>query len=101
LRAGPEESDINQKWNATSTRHPLEEGLMMKIKYKGYRIWAILQTNGKYRACFLKSAVTGDAKANINPVIEGDNQTEAIAKAKEFLDGIPELNWSWQRTGSI
>ena len=74
---------------------------MLKAKYKGYRIWAILQTSGKYRACFLKSPVTLDAKLDFSAVIEGDNQAEAIAKAKDFLNTIPELNWTWQRTGSI
>ena len=74
---------------------------MLKVKYKGYRIWAILQTNGKYRAYFLKSPVAVDAGVDISRVIEGVNQAEAIAKAKEFLDGIPELDWVWQRTGSI
>ena len=74
---------------------------MLKAKYKGYRIWAILQTSGKYRAYFLKSPVTGDAKLDFNAVIEGDNQAEAIAKAKDFLDTISELNWTWPRTGTI
>jgi len=74
---------------------------VLKVKYKGYRIWAILQTNGKYRACFLRSPATGDVGIDINRIIEGDNQAETIAKAKEFLDGIPELNWTWPRTGTI
>ncbi len=74
---------------------------MLKAKYKGYRIWAILQTNGKYRACFLKTPVAVGAGIDISRIIEGVNQAEAIAKAKEFLDGIPERNWILQRTGSI
>ncbi len=74
---------------------------MLKVKYKGYRIWAILQTNGKYRACFLKAPAAVDAGVDISRIIEGVNQAEAIAKAKEFLDGIPERDWTWQRTGSI
>ena len=74
---------------------------MLKAKYKGYCIWAILQTSGKYRAYFLKSPVAGDAKLDFSAVIEGDNQAEAIAKAKHFLDKIPEPNWTWERTGSI
>ena len=74
---------------------------MLKAKYKGYRIWAILQTSGKYRAYFLKSPAFGDAKLDFIAVIEGDNQGEAIAKAKDFLDKIPEPNWTWERTGSI
>jgi hypothetical protein len=73
---------------------------MLKVKYKGYRIWAILQTSGKYRACFLKSPVTGDAKLDFSSVVEGDSQVEAVAKAKDFLDTIPELNWTWERTSS-
>lgn len=67
---------------------------MMKIKYKGYRIWAILQTNGNYRACLLKSPAPLDAKVDTGPQLEAENQTEAIAKAKKFLDAIPELNWA-------
>jgi hypothetical protein len=73
---------------------------MLKVKYKGYRIWAILQTSGKYRACFLKSPVAGDAKLDFSAVVEGDSQAEAIAKAKDFLDTIPEPNWISERTGS-
>lgn len=71
---------------------------MLKTKYKGYHIWAILQTNGKYRACLLKSPATFDAETDKTRMIEGENQAEAIAKAKEFLDGISELNWTWQCT---
>jgi hypothetical protein len=74
-----------------------KESLMLKVKYKGYRIWAILQTNGKYRACLVKSPATLDAKTDISRLIEGDDQGEAIAKAKEFLDGFPELNWDLTR----
>jgi hypothetical protein len=73
---------------------------MMKVEYKGYRIWAILQTNGKYRACLIKSPVTFDAKTDTSRVIEGDNQGEAIAKAKVFLDGIPDPNWMRQRAAT-
>ena len=73
---------------------------MLKVKYKGYRVWAILQTSGKYRAYFLKSPVTGDAKLDFSAVIEGDNEAEAIAKATDFLDTIPEPYWTWERTGS-
>jgi len=72
---------------------------MLKIKYKGYRIWAILQTTGKYRACFLKSPAAADSKPDVSSVIEGDTQADAIAKAKEFLDGVPALTWDWQLTG--
>ena len=61
---------------------------MTKFRHKGYRIWAILQTNGKYRAWFLKSQTAVDAKVDINYLIEGDNQIETIAKAKAFLDGF-------------
>jgi len=64
--------------------------MIMKVEYKGYRIWAILQTNGKYRACLIKPPVTFDANTDNSRVIEGNNQSEAIAKAKGFLDGIPE-----------
>ena len=65
---------------------------MMKDQYKGYRIWAILQTNGKFRACFFKSPIAINAKTDISPVIEGDTQSEAIAKARDFLDRMPELH---------
>ena len=75
----------------------IEGDPIMKVEYKGYRIWAILQTNGKYRACLIKPPVTLDTKADNSRVIEGDNQTEAIAKAKIFLDGNPELNRPRQR----
>jgi hypothetical protein len=73
---------------------------MMKVEYKGYRIWAILQTNGKYRACLIKPPVTLGTKAENSQVIEGDNQTEAIAKAKVFLDGVPEPNRPRQRAAT-
>jgi hypothetical protein len=65
---------------------------MMKDQYKGYRIWAILQTNGKYRACFFKSPIAINAKVDITPVIEGDSQNDAIGKARDFLDRMPELH---------
>ena len=67
---------------------------MMKDQYKGYRIWAILQTNGKFRACFFRSPIATNAKADISPVIEGDTQSQAIAKARDFLDHMPELHSS-------
>jgi hypothetical protein len=76
---------------------------MMKIKYKGYRIWAILQTNGKYRACLLQSpAPLNAAEVYAGPLIEGENQVDVIGMAKEFLDTIPipEQNWDWPRTGT-
>ena len=82
--------------------HPRRwESPVLKVKYKGYRIWAILQTNGKYRASFLRYPAAVHVGVDVNRIIEGDNQAETIAKAKEFLDGIPELNWTWPRTGSI
>ena len=68
---------------------------MIKIRHKGFRIWAILQTSGKYRAFFIKPPVAGDATA-VSPVIEGDTQAEAIDKARKFLDGMPELQRSAQ-----
>jgi hypothetical protein len=63
---------------------------MMKILHKGYRIWAILQTNGKYRAYFVKPPVADDAEGNDALVIEGETQAEAIDSAREFLDGLLE-----------
>ena len=64
----------------------------MKILHKGYRVWAILQTNGKYRAYFVKPPVAVDSKTNDALVIEGETQAEAITRAREFIDGLPELN---------
>ena len=32
------------------------------------------------------------AKANAGPAIEGETQAEAINRAREFIDGLPELN---------
>ena len=64
----------------------------MKVNYKGYRIWAILQTNGKYRAQFYKSVKAGRIKVDIGPPIEAETEDQAIAKAKEFLDGGVKLN---------
>ena len=61
---------------------------MMKVEYKGYRVWAILQTSGKYRAWVYDSPV--NVMAGVRPVIEGDTEAEAIDKAIEFLDGRPE-----------
>jgi hypothetical protein len=58
---------------------------MMKVEYKGYRVWAILQTSGKYRACFFNFPV-----ADVSRVIEGHTEAEAITNAKQFLDGGPE-----------
>jgi hypothetical protein len=59
---------------------------MMKIEYNGYRIWAILQTSGKYRVWFFNSPVV--VTDHVMPVIEGDTETEAINKAIKFLDGM-------------
>ena len=64
---------------------------MVKVQHKGYRIWAILQTTGSYRAYFVKPPVTL-AKADAGPVIEGERQAEAINAAREFINGLPELN---------
>jgi len=64
---------------------------MVKVQHKGYRIWAILQTTGSYRAYFVKPPVTV-AKADAGPAIEGETQAEAINRAREFIDGLPELN---------
>ena len=64
---------------------------MIKIQHEGFRIWAILQTSGKYRAFFVKPPVAGDATADVSPVIKGDTQAEAIDNARKFLDGMPEL----------
>ena len=60
---------------------------MTKVEYKGYRVWAILQTSGKYRAWFYNYPVS--TMTDVSRVIEGD--TEAIHKATQFLDGRPEL----------
>jgi len=64
---------------------------MVKVQHKGYRIWAILQTTGSYRAYFVKPPVTV-ANADAGPVIEGETQAEAVNGAREFIDGLPELN---------
>ena len=69
---------------------------MIKIEHKSFRIWAILQTSGKYRAFFIKPPVAGDAIADVSPVIEGDTQAEAIDKTRKFLDGMSELQGSAQ-----
>jgi hypothetical protein len=61
---------------------------MMKVEYKGYRVWAILQTSGKYRAWFYDSPAS--IMADVSPVIEGDTESQAISKAIQFLDGRPE-----------
>ena len=74
---------------------------MMKIQHKGYRIWVILQTNGKYRAYFVKLPVAVGAKTNDALVIEGETQAEAIDSAREFLDGLPESSRTSQRTSVI
>ena len=69
---------------------------MIKIQHKGFRIWAILQMSGKYRAFFIKPPVAGDLTANVSPVIEADTQAEAIDKARKLLDGMPEPRRSAQ-----
>lgn len=69
---------------------------MIKIQHKGFRIWAILQTSGKFRAFFIKPPVAADATADGSPVIEADTQAEAIDKARKFLDSMPELRRSAQ-----
>src|SRR5215471_14362838 len=74
----------------------MERDLMIKIEHKGFRIWAILQTSGEYRAFFIKPPVAGDAMADVSPLIEGETQAEAIDKARKFLDGMPELQRSAQ-----
>jgi hypothetical protein len=63
------------------------EGLMTKVEYKGYRVWAILQSSGKYRAWFYNFPIGTE----VSRVIEGDTEAEAIEKATQFLDGRPEL----------
>jgi hypothetical protein len=80
-----------------ATRRPYGYGrdLMMKVEYNGYRIWAILQTSGRYRAWFFNSPVA--AMDHVIPVIEGHTEAEAINKAVQFLDGIPELYRPRQR----
>jgi hypothetical protein len=57
---------------------------MMKVEYKGYRVWAILQTSGKFRAWFFNSPVS--VMADVSPVIEGDTEAQAINKAIQFID---------------
>jgi hypothetical protein len=57
---------------------------MMKVEYKGYRVWAILQTSRKYRAWFYDSPVS--VMADVGPVIEGDTEAQAINKAIRFID---------------
>ena len=57
---------------------------MMKVEYKGYRVWAILQTSGKYRAWFYDSPVS--VMADVRPVIEGETEAKAISKAIQFID---------------
>jgi hypothetical protein len=69
---------------------------MIKIQHKGFRIWAILQMSGKYRAFFIKPPVTGDAMADVSPEIEGATEAEAIDKARKLLDGMPEPRRSAQ-----
>jgi hypothetical protein len=54
---------------------------MIKVEYKGYRIWAILQTSGRYRAWFFTSLVSDMSRG-----IEGDTEAEAIDKATKFID---------------
>jgi hypothetical protein len=65
---------------------------MMKVQHKGYRIWAILQATGSYRAYFIKPPVAVDAKPDASPIIEGETQADAIDRAREFIDGLTELN---------
>jgi hypothetical protein len=60
-----------------------------------------LQTNGKYRAYFVKPPVAVDAKTNDAPVIEGETQAEAIDSAREFIDGLPKSSRTSQRTSVI
>ena len=69
---------------------------MMKVEYKGYRVWAILQTSGRYRAWFFYSSVMAD----VTPVIEGDTEAQAINKAIKFIDARPKLHGP-QRRGAI
>jgi hypothetical protein len=61
---------------------------MVRVQYKGYRIWAIFQTNGKYRAWFYDSPL--GIMADVTRVIEGDTESRAIKKAIQFLDDRPE-----------
>ena len=61
---------------------------MMKVEYKGYRVWAILQTSGKYRAWFFNSPVS--VMAEVSRSIEGETEAEAINKAIQFIDGSAE-----------
>jgi hypothetical protein len=61
---------------------------MMKVEYRGYRIWAILQTSGKYRAWFYLSPLMTD----VRPVIEGDTEAQAIDKAIKFIDGREKVH---------
>jgi hypothetical protein len=58
---------------------------MMKVEYKGYRVCAILQTSGKYRAWFYDSPVMA-----VSRVIEGDTEGEAINRAIKFLESRQE-----------
>jgi hypothetical protein len=57
---------------------------MMKVEYKGYRVWAILQTSGKYRAWFYASPAS--IMADVRPTIEGATEAKAINKAIQFID---------------
>ena len=66
---------------------------LMKVNYKGYRIWAILQKNGKYRAHFYKSRKAAQIRIDIgSPRLEAETEEQTVVKAKEFLDGFVELN---------
>ena len=66
---------------------------MKKIEYKGYRVWAILEKNGKYVARFVKSPTVTDRRADVtSPLIEAETEREAIARAKKFLDDLSELD---------
>ena len=57
---------------------------MMKVEYKGYRVWATLQTSGKYRAWFFNSPVS--VMAEVNRLIEGDTEAQAINNAIQFIE---------------
>ena len=61
---------------------------MLKVEYKGYRVWAILQTGGKYRAWFFNSPFS--IMADVSRVIEGETEAEAINKAIQFIDSRTE-----------
>ena len=72
------------------------ETFMMKAEYKGYRIWAILQTSGKYRAWFFNSPVS--VMADVSRLIEGETEAEAINKAIQFIDSRTERRRTLRRS---